>query len=256
MRVVIITQARMTSTRLPGKVLKEVQGKTLLEHHIERLQRVASADQVVVATTLNATDDVIVKLCQRLNVSFYRGSEEDVLSRYYEAALKFQADVIVRVTSDCPVIDPAVVEQMVQKYLEEKTKYDYISNGLKRTYPTGMDTEVFSIKVLQEAFKEATDPSDREHVTPFISRKPHRYQLGNMVFQESQKHHRWTVDTEEDLRLITNLFNVLYPINKEFNMANILDLLKQNPEWSNINAHIIPKVPSERTDIRISEILA
>ena len=144
MRTLIIVQARMSSTRLPGKVLKTVLGKPLLGYQIERLQHVQNADDVVVATTINPADDPIVEFCQTSQTQFYRGSEEDVLSRYYYAAQQFNADTVVRVTSDCPLIDPQVVEQVIRTYLQNIPSYDYVSNCLSRTYPRGMDTEVFS----------------------------------------------------------------------------------------------------------------
>lgn len=241
MKTVIITQARMTSTRLPGKILKVVQGKTLLEHQIERLQRVPCANQILVATTANKTDNPVIELCERLQVPYYRGSEEDVLSRYYEAALQVQADIIVRVTSDCPVIDPEVVNHVIRYYLKYTPFYDYVSNVVERTYPRGMDTEVFSSKVLQEAYREATLPSDREHVTPFIFRQRSRYKQGNYTFYQNQSHHRWTVDVKEDLDLITNILNVLYPQKPTFDLRDILDLLEQHPEWTKINAHVEQK---------------
>ncbi len=241
MKVVIITQARMTSTRLPGKVLKKVQGKSLLEHQIERLKRVPSADHIVVATTVNETDQPIVDLCQRLQVSFYRGSEQDVLSRYYEAARQFKADVVVRVTSDCPVIDPQVVGQTIERFLEKYPLYDYVTNVLKRTFPRGMDTEVFSFKALEEAFNEAIHPLEREHVTPFIQNQAQRYKLENITFHEDQSRHRWTVDMPEDLALITRIIDALYPVKKEFDLQDMLALLKKNKEWSRLNAAIEQK---------------
>ncbi|NLX01599.1 MAG: NTP transferase domain-containing protein, partial [Syntrophomonadaceae bacterium] len=168
MKTVIIDQARMTSTRLPGKVMKEVLGKPLLEYQIERLKRTNEADELVIATTTNNTDQPIVEICKRLGVAYYRGSEEDVLSRYYEAATKFGADVVVRVTSDCPLIDPTVVDKVIKHYKDNWDKYDYVSNTLTRTYPRGMDTEVFSYKVLQEVYYNAQEQPEREHVTPYI----------------------------------------------------------------------------------------
>ena len=144
MKIVIIVQARMTSTRLPGKILLPVLGKPLLEYQIERLKRCNKADEIVIATTINSSDQPVVNLCERLGIAYYRGSECDVLARYFEAAVASQADVIVRVTSDCPVIDPTVIKQCIDFYLKHYPYYDYVSNSLQRTYPRGMDTEVFS----------------------------------------------------------------------------------------------------------------
>ena len=141
MRKLIIVQARMTSTRLPGKVMKIVCGKPLLEHFINRLKRVKYADQIVIATTVNDTDNIIVNLCKKLDTLYYRGSEEDVLGRYYEAAVEYGGDIIIRITSDCPVIDPEVVDSLINFYTNNIEKYDYVSNTLKRTYPQGMDSD-------------------------------------------------------------------------------------------------------------------
>ena len=182
MKTVVIVQARMTSTRLPGKVLKEVMGKSLLEYQIERLQRAKLADGIVIATTSNDTDQPIVELCERLDVACFRGSEHDVLARYHDAATLHQANTVVRVTSDCPLIDPAVIDQLICFYLEHVEEYDYVTNCLKRTYPRGMDVEVFSFRVLHEAFMEAVEQEEREHVTPFIYHHPERYRLANIEF--------------------------------------------------------------------------
>jgi spore coat polysaccharide biosynthesis protein SpsF len=189
-KIIVIVQARMASTRLPGKVLKCIQGKTLLEHCLERLQQVPSVDQIVVATTLNSKDMSIINLCEQLEVKYYRGSESDVLSRFYEASLKFKADVIIRVNSDCPLIDPEVVESIISQFIEQQPNCDYISNILKQTYPRGMHTEIFSFKVLEEAYKEATAQSDREHVTPYIYLHPDRYQISHALYKPNRSYFR------------------------------------------------------------------
>lgn len=243
MKIVIIVQARMTSTRLPGKVLKPVLGKPLLEYQIERLQRVKLANEIVIATTKNATDDSIVKCCDRLLIPYFRGSEEDVLARYHGAATAHQADVIVRITSDCPLIDPQVIDRVIQYYIDHQ--YDYVSNCLERTYPRGMDTEVFSFKALNEAFLEATAKNDREHVTPFINRQSERYRLGSVLYTDDRSQHRWTVDTPEDFDLIQKILEAIYPQNPEFSLEDCLHLSDRYPEWSNINAHIEQKQYSE-----------
>ncbi len=247
MKTAIIVQARMTSTRLPGKVLKPVLGKPLLAYQIERLQRVKLANEIVIATTTNQTDEPIVELCNSLSVAYFRGSETDVLARYYQAATAHKADVVVRVTSDCPLIDPDVIDTAIAYYLQKPDSwqkpgfYDYVSNCLERSYPRGMDTEVFSFSVLQEAFLEATAPPDREHVTPFIYRQPERYRLGHVVYSEDCSHHRWTVDTPEDFELIEKILTKIYPENHNFTLADCLSTLKKYPEWYFINSHIEQK---------------
>ena len=241
MKTVIIVQARMTSTRLPGKVLKKVLDKPLLEYQIERLRRVKLADEIVIATTVNDTDRPIIELCERLSIPYFRGSEEDVLARYYGAAKEHYADVVVRVTSDCPLIDPQVIDKVIHFYIENTDKHDYVSNSLKRTYPRGMDTEVFSLRALHEAFLEATAQPDREHVTPFVYRHPERYRVGNIVYSENQSSHRWTVDTPEDFELIRRILEAIYPQNPEFRLEDCLNLLQQYPDWLNINADVEQK---------------
>jgi spore coat polysaccharide biosynthesis protein SpsF len=241
MRTVIIVQARMTSTRLPGKVLKTVLNKPLLEYQIERLQRVKLADEVIVATTTNETDIPIVELCNRLGVPYFRGSENDVLARYYAAATVHQAEAIVRLTSDCPIIDPEVIDQVIGFYLQHHPKNDYVSNSLSRSYPRGMDTEIFSMKALTEAFNEATEKPDREHVTPFIYSQPQRYSLANIAFAENQSCHRWTVDTPEDFELISRIIETLYTRKLHFTLEDCLELFKLHPDWVEINADIEQK---------------
>jgi spore coat polysaccharide biosynthesis protein SpsF len=241
MKTVIIVQARMTSTRLPGKVMKPVLGKPLLQYQIERLQRVKLADETVIATTTNKTDEPIIDLCNTLSVAHFCGSEEDVLARYYDAATKHQADAVIRVTSDCPLIDPQVINQVIDYYLQNQSNYDYVSNSIKRTYPRGMDTEVFSFSVLQQAFLEATAPPDREHVTPFIHRQPERYHLGHVTYIEDCSHYRWTVDTPEDFELIQKIIQAVYPTQPSFTLEDCLRWLRKYPDWYFINSHIEQK---------------
>lgn len=241
MKTVIIVQARMTSTRLPGKVVKKVLGKPLLEYQIERLKRVKLADEIVVATTINEADQPVVNLCDRISVPYFRGSEADVLSRYHGAAKARQAHTVVRLTADCPIIDPHVVDRVIGFYLNHDSKFDYVSNCLLRTYPRGMDTEVFSFRALNEAFNEATEQQDREHVTPFMYRQPQRYRLANVSYHEDQSHHRWTVDTQEDFELIMRIIEALYQIKREFCLEDVLNLFKEDPDLFLINAHVEQK---------------
>lgn len=241
MNTVIIIQARMNSTRLPGKVLKTVLEKTLLEYQIERLRRVVSADEIVIATTTNDVDEPIVNLCSSLSVPCFRGSEEDVLARYHGAAQAFGADVVVRVTSDCPLIDPGVVSRVIEFYLTHHNDYHYVSNVLERSYPRGMDTEVFSFKTLNEAYLEAKTLSQREHVTPYIYNNVSKYRLANVSNCCDQSSHRWTVDTPEDFELIRRIIEALYPVRPEFSLEDILGLLAENQGWSDINRHIEQK---------------
>lgn len=231
----------MTSTRLPGKVLKEVMGKPLLEYQIERLKKVKQADDLVIATTINESDQPIIELCKKLNINYYRGSEEDVLSRYYEAAKQYQADVIVRVTSDCPLIDPAVVDEVINNFRKSTGKYDYVSNTLERTYPRGMDTEVFSIEALKEAYDKAVLTPEREHVTLYIYSHPEKFRLFSVKYKKDESSHRWTVDTEEDFILIKAILEELYPQKPDFTMEDCLELMVKRPELIKINQHVQQK---------------
>nr|WP_092074318.1 glycosyltransferase family protein [Dendrosporobacter quercicolus]NSL49222.1 glycosyltransferase family protein [Dendrosporobacter quercicolus DSM 1736]SDM88319.1 spore coat polysaccharide biosynthesis protein SpsF [Dendrosporobacter quercicolus] len=238
MNIVIIVQARMTSTRLPGKVLKKVLGKPLLEYQLERLSRVENADGIVIATTTNHTDDPVVELCQRLQIPFWRGAEEDVLARYYEAANYFRADVVVRVTADCPVIDPAIVRKAIACYMENKQCYDYVR---LENYPRGLDTEVFPASVLADCYHEASAQPDREHVTPFIYRHPERYRVKKLYCKQDYSHHRWTVDTPEDFELIRRIIAELYSVKPEFGLADMLAVIAEHPYWCEINKAVQQK---------------
>ena len=242
MTIAIIVQARMGSTRLPGKIMKKVLDKPLLEYQLERLFRVKHADQVIIASSDHGELQPIADLCLRLGVPYFRGSEQDVLSRYYGAATQYGADVVVRITSDCPLIDPAVVDKVIGFYLTHKEEYDFVSNTFaKRTYPRGMDTEVFSYKALKEANEEATDEAEREHVTIFIKRRPERYRLKTLPYDKDFSHYRWTVDTPEDFMLIEKMITALYPVNPHFTLEDCLALLAENPDWIKINEHIKQK---------------
>ena len=242
MKTVIIVQARMGSTRLPGKILKEVLNKTLLEYQIERLQRVRLADAIVIATTTKDTDKPIINLCNNLSIACFRCAEQDVLARYYSAANTFRADIIVRITSDCPIIDPQVIDEVIKYYSDHYAQFDFVSNTLQRTYPRGMDTEVFPFRVLSEAFKEAKASPEREHVTPFIRRNPQRYRLGNVTCDRDLSQFRWTVDTPEDFELIRNIITTLYPVNPYFGLKECLTAMNKHPEWKLINSYVAHKV--------------
>lgn len=235
MKIVIIVQARMTSTRLPGKVLKTVLDKPLLEYQVERLRQVKLADQIIIATTINYSDQPILDLCDRLSVPFYRGSEEDVLSRYYEAAMQFQADTIVRITSDCPLIDPEIIDRLIDYYQQNYPNFDYVSNS---GYSRGMDVEIFSTFMLQKAYINSVKSRDREHVTPYFYSNPNLFRLGIVESKIDSSQYRLTVDTLEDFQLIEILLSHLKP---QFTLKDIIMLLEKNPNWVAINSHILQK---------------
>jgi spore coat polysaccharide biosynthesis protein SpsF len=238
-KVIAIIQARMGSTRLPGKILKEVLGKPLLKYQIERIKKVKSIDQIVVATTNKEEDNQIVEFCIEQSLPYYRGSEEDVLERYFQTALQFNADIIVRLTSDCPIIDPNIIENVINYYMQNE--FDYVSNTLKRTFPRGMDTEVFSFKVLKKAFIKADEPHFREHVTPYLYLNPNIFKLGSIESDFNNSQYRLTVDTTEDFNLIQKIIKELYPDNGEFSLEEVIKWLKSNPDWAELNSHIEQK---------------
>jgi len=234
-KVVAIIQARMSSTRLPGKVLADVCGQPLLHHVVCRARCARTPDQVVVATSDRPADDAVVRFCEMSSVPCFRGSEEDVLDRYYQAARHFQAETVVRLTADCPLLDPDVVDRVVRAFGEGDR--DYVSNTLDRTYPDGLDVEVFSFTALARAWREARLPSEREHVTPYIWKHPELFRLGNVKQEEDLSDLRWTVDEPRDLAFVRAVYRWLGP-RSDFGMKEVLALLREHPELGRINAGI------------------
>jgi spore coat polysaccharide biosynthesis protein SpsF len=237
MRTVCTIEARMTSSRLPGKVLLEAAGKPLLEHMIERLRRARGLEAIVIATTAEASSDPIAELADRLGVGCFRGSEHDVLARVLGAADDHGADVIVETSGDCPLIDPEVVDRVLDRFLDGGV--DYCSNTLERTYPRGMDVQVFPTAVLAEVAGLTDDPADREHVSLYIYEHPERYRLRSVVSERPETAEvRLTVDMPEDYALIREIFEVLYPRDPAFGLDAILALLDERPELAALNRHV------------------
>lgn len=236
MSVSILLQARMASTRLPGKVLLPVLGKPLLQYQIERLLRVRLASQLIVVTTVHFEDDEIEALCCELGVTYFRGNAQHVLSRYYEAAQRYQLSTVVRVTGDCPLIDPDVVDDVIQAFLNQSC--DYVSNTLERTYPRGLDVEVFHCDALRQAFQNALSPEEQEHVTPYFYNNPQRFRLGTVKQDVDRSDYRWTVDTPEDYQLIELLLRHILPVNPLFTQQDLIQLMIDHPEWRMINASV------------------
>jgi spore coat polysaccharide biosynthesis protein SpsF len=234
----IITQARMTSTRLPGKVLMNIKGKSLLDYHLDRLK--LSNLPIIVATTINKEDDPIVDWAEKRGINFYRGSESDVLSRYYETALKFQVEIVIRVTSDCPLIDGRVIGQAYEKYVAHANDKLYLSNTVQRTFPRGFDFEIFSFDLLDWAHKNARKDHEREHVTPFIhSDASGNVKLDQFLNSEDLSDWRITVDTKDDFSLVSTLINEFGANNLD--LAEFNRLLRNNPDLKRINSHIEQK---------------
>ncbi len=241
-RVVLIIQGRMAATRLPGKPLKTVMGKPLLSYLIERVRRCQRVDAIVVATTTNPLDGAIVEFCQANDVECFRGSEHDVLLRYLHAARHYKADVIVRVTADCPLIDPYVIDDVVAYFLKNSPRLDYASNCIQRTYPRGMDVEVFSMASFEKVAKEAKNSNEREHVTPYYYFHPELFHLGNVTRDPDESRHRWTVDEEDDFALIKTILETVYPTNPQFSLEDLLKEFEKHPDWIKINAHVKQKL--------------
>jgi len=241
MKIVAIIEARMTSSRLPGKILRPILGRPTLELLIERLSRSELIDSIVVATTDNSTDDLVEELTKKLAVGCYRGSEGDVLDRVLKAAQAYDADVIVEITGDCPLIDPMVIDQMIGIYI--RGRYDYVSNTLRQTYPNGLDSQIFSRKTLEEVAELTQDPVDHEHVSLYIYEHPERFTLFNLDSNLPKKYWglRLTVDTIEDFEVIRSIYEELYPENPSFSLTDVIGLLEKRPGLMDINRDIRQK---------------
>jgi len=226
MSTVAIIQARMGSTRLPGKILMDIHGRSMLERVIMRADRAHLVDEVVVATTKNNADSAVVDLCHDLGIRCPRGNEQDVLDRYHNAAQECGAETIVRITSDCPLIDPVVIDRVVDEY--HRVRPDYASNIFERNYPRGLDTEVFRASTLATAWREATAESDRIHVTPFIWRHPDRFRIHSVAGGGDCSDLRWTVDTQLDLDVVRDIFHIA---GDDFvAWETVLDIVRADPD--------------------------
>jgi spore coat polysaccharide biosynthesis protein SpsF len=238
-KVVAIIQARMGSTRLPGKVLEPIQGDPMLCWVVDRTRLAGSVDEVVVATTFERADDTIVELCQRKNFPFYRGSPGDVLDRYWQAANLHETDVIVRITADCPFIDPDLIDDAVETLLTSEPPLDFVANRLpwERTYPIGLDVEVCTSRILGIAWRNAKEKHQREHVMPYIYEHPDRFHTLLLNAEDDYGAFRWTVDTTEDLEFIRQVVKEL-PGRLDFHWHDVLHVVKANPELAEINANV------------------
>lgn len=236
MKIVAIIQARLGSSRLPRKVLMTIADKSMLEHVVNRVKKSKLTDEVLVATTTNVNDLAIIELCDLLGIKTFRGSEEDVLDRYYQAAKYSKADQVIRVTADCPIIDPKRIDEVVEYQL--KTQADYTANTVIETFPDGQDCEIFTFSALKQSWLEAELSSEREHVTQYIKKHPEIFKIANVSYHQNLSAHRWTVDDREDLEFIRLIHAELYGANKFFTMEEVLEVLKRKPHLQKINAHI------------------
>ena len=256
MKVVGIIQARTRSTRLPGKALREVCGKPLILHMLERVLRSLTLDAICLATSKEAADDPLASLGEAVGVSVFRGSESDVLDRFWRAARRENPDVVVRLTGDCPLHDPALIDEVIGAFLKRRGELDYLSNTLRRTYPDGLNVEVFSFGALDRAAKEATDPFHRIHVTPYIyqsggERGGRAFRIGNHMGQADFSHLRWTVDEREDLEFVRKVFEALLPGKPDFSWQDVIALLTRTPAMLHLNPHLLANEGSDRDLARI-----
>jgi spore coat polysaccharide biosynthesis protein SpsF len=239
MRVVAIIQARMGSTRLPGKVLKDLCGETVLARVVNRTRRATLLDKIVVATSVLSADDAIVRECERLKVAYFRGDEVDVLDRYYRAAQKFAAGAVVRITSDCPLIDPELIDEHVRRLLNRWTEVDFVTNMAKPTFPLGLAVEAMPADVLARMKRMSQTDMLKEHVTTLAYVEPDWFRVDHILYQHDLSHLRWTVDTLEDLELVRLIFQHFGDDN--FLWKEVLSVLEQHPSWSEINRAIPQK---------------
>lgn len=238
MKTVVIIQARLGSSRLPGKVLLDLAGEPMLAHAVARCRRARAIDEVVVATPAGPANQPLADLCASRGWPLFQGSEDDVLDRYHGAAVAAGADTVVRVTSDCPLIEPEVIDLIVEAFREKGV--DYASNTIgPRTFPRGLDVEVMSFHALERAWREDANPAWREHVTPFIYRNPNQFTLHAVVNEIDLSHLRWTVDTPEDMALIQRIYSHFG--HNRFSWREVLRLCEQHPEWLAINQEVQQK---------------
>lgn len=231
MNVVAIIQARFSSARLPGKVMKEIVGKPMLELLVERVQRCRSINTIVVATGDTPANHSLINLARRIGCFVFVGSEDDVLDRFYRAAREYKADVVVRISGDCPLIDPRVIDEVVGFYIENADKFDYVSNVNPPTFPDGFDLWVFPFKILEKAWREAKLPSEREHVCPYIWKHPRKFRIGHVASPSDYSRERWSVDEPLDFEFVKAVYEALYRgATEPFSAEEILSFVREHPE--------------------------
>lgn len=236
MKVLAVLQARYSSSRLPGKVLKPLLGEPMLFRQIERVRRSSRIDHLVLATSLDASDDPIEEMCREKSVDCFRGNLDDVLDRFYQAASRYSPEYVMRLTGDCPLFDPAIADSLAE-FMEEGS-YDYVSNVLEPTFPDGLDVELMTFASLERAWKQADLASEREHVTPYIYGHPELFSIGGMKHDQDLSRLRWTVDEPADLRFVESVYSALYPEDPCFGFAQVLDLMDRDKTLGELNRGI------------------
>lgn len=237
MKNIAIIQARMGSSRLPGKVLLPLGGKPAIQHVVERTAMIQGISRVIIATSLSPEDDVLAKSCKSFSIPIFRGKEDDVLDRFYKAAVKFDAEVIMRITGDCPLIDPVESEKVLNHFYA--TNADYASNTNPPMLPDGLDTEVINFKTLEKAWRDAKMKSEREHVTLYIYKHPDKFKLASVIYSENLSHHRWTLDENHDYKMLSRLFEEIRRRNKFGYLNEVLEIVQENPEITEQNQFIL-----------------
>jgi spore coat polysaccharide biosynthesis protein SpsF len=235
MKTVAIIQARAGSTRLPGKILADIGGATMLERVASRVSRISGLSEILIATSTQPADDAVQAEARRLGIPSFRGSEDDVLDRFWQAARSRKADCVVRITADCPLLDPEVSAEVVQSFVSQSP--DYASNTLERTYPRGLDTEVVSVTALERAWREAREPYQRAHVTPYFYQHPELFRLLSVKGAKDFSDGRWTVDTADDLAFVRAVYERCGH-RGDFSWLDVLALLEREPALKNINGHV------------------
>ncbi len=238
MNIVVIVQARTGSTRLPGKILKSILGKSILYRQLERMAAAKLPTNIVVATTTDTEDDFVENICVAEGFNCFRGHPTNLLDRHYKAAKQFQADVAVKIPSDCPLIDPSVIDRVLQYYINHKDEYDFVSNLHPASYPDGNDVEAIPIEILEHAWVNAEQEFELEHTTPYIWDNPGEFRIGNVEWETGLDYsmsHRFTIDYQEDYEFVKKIYEELYSKHRIFTLKEILELLDENPEIMKIN---------------------
>jgi len=234
----MVIQARRSSTRMHDKIMYPLSGKPLLIRMFERVRSSKIKKEIVVATTTDIDDDKVVEICKENNINYFRGHPTDLLDRHYKAGLEFNADVVVKIPSDCPLICPNVIDEVLNFYLDHRNEYDFVSNLHPATFPDGNDVEIMPINILETAWKEADKDYEREHTTPFIRERPDRFRTGNVEWETGLNFadtHRFTIDYKEDYEFIKKVYDELYNENNNFTLCDIMKLLDNKPEIRKIN---------------------
>ncbi|UOE51714.1 glycosyltransferase family protein [Mucilaginibacter sp. SMC90] len=238
-KILIVVQARMASSRLPGKVMLPILGKSLLARMIERLQMIRYEAGIIIATSEMPDDDIIINEAINIGIPYYRGSLNNLLDRHYQAAKLYNADIILKIPSDCPLIDPRIVDDVLDYFFDNREAFDFVSNLHPATYPDGNDVEIMTMQCLTKAWESANRTLELEHTTPYIWENPHLFRIGNVIWPADLDYsmsHRFTIDYAEDYYFIERVFRELYANNPQFSCDDILNLLNQKPEIYNINA--------------------